>query len=89
MPDPNTLSDFINQLSKPTGQSRRYREGLIHYTPEGWINATILAFFFRKRLDHYFVNLETRTYLAGLCLLAGVTDPSYFVKASKGRYGGT
>jgi hypothetical protein len=65
-----------------------YENSPIQYTQEGWINATALAKHFRKRLQNYFDNLETQTYLNMLCQVRGVGS-EHFIQAREGRTGGT
>ena len=67
----------------------RYVDTPILFTEDGWINATYLSKYYGKRLDCYFDNLETHTYIDMLCELYQVDDYRYFIKARRGKNGGT
>jgi hypothetical protein len=61
----------------------------INFSEDGWFNATAAAERFGKRVDHYLANSETKDYLAALCEEDNTRKVGDFIKAKRGRIGGT
>jgi hypothetical protein len=59
------------------------------FSADGWFNATDAAERFGKRVDHYLANSETKDYLAALCEDENTRKVGDFIKAKRGRNGGT
>lgn len=58
---------------------------LMQFNSDGWFNATAAAKKFGKRLDHWFSNAETKTYIEKLT----TRNSGELVKTKEGRNGGT
>ncbi|CDI02484.1 conserved hypothetical protein [Candidatus Competibacter denitrificans Run_A_D11] len=61
----------------------------VSFTEEGWFNATVAAERFGKRVDHYLANAETKDYIAALCDGENTRKVGDFIRAKRGRNGGT
>ena len=66
-----------------------YRDLSISFTEDAWFNATAVAERFGKRVGHYLANAETKEYIAALRETENTRDVGYFIKAKRGKNGGT
>ncbi|HCB12141.1 MAG TPA: DNA-binding protein [Gammaproteobacteria bacterium] len=66
-----------------------YQGLTVSFNEDGWFNATAVADRFGKRVDHYLANAETQNYIAALCEGENTRKVGDFVRAKRGRNGGT
>lgn len=66
-----------------------YQDLDVSFTEEAWFNATAVADRFGKRVDHYLANAETKDYIAALRETENTREVGDFVKAKRGKNGGT
>ena len=61
----------------------------VHFTGDGWFNATAAAQHYGKRIAHWLENAETQHYIAVLAEALNIRNPGDLIQAQRGRNGGT
>lgn len=66
-----------------------FKGSAVRFTDDGWFHATSAADRFGKRLQNYLDNVDTKEYMAALCVALNHSKESDLIRATRGRAGGT
>ncbi|MDO9100263.1 KilA-N domain-containing protein [Hydrogenophaga sp.] len=78
----------MGAVNTPALITRDFNGLAFSFRPDGWFNMTKAAKHFAKRIEHFFENGETLTYMREVAALIH-RNPGVLRQATPGRYGGT